>query len=239
MIYIIADIHGCYEEYLELLEKINFSDDDTLYVLGDAVDRGPEPVKVLLDLMKRPNVIYVLGNHDAMMLSVMRDLAIEITDESIEALSGEIFLKYFDWMNNGGEVTVRQFKALPSKVQKDVLKYLEEAFAYETIEHDGKLFVLVHAGLANFAPDKELDEYDVQDFLWERPDYTKALYPGGRIVLVTGHTPTPLIRADQQPLVYEDHGYIALDCGCVFGGRLAAYCLETGDVTYVDSKSDI
>lgn len=36
MIYIIADIHGCYNEYMELLDKINFSDEDDLYVLGDS-----------------------------------------------------------------------------------------------------------------------------------------------------------------------------------------------------------
>ena len=51
--------------------------------------------------------------------------------------------------------------------------------------------------------------------------------------LVTGHTPTPTIRADRKPEVYEDNGYIALDCGCVFGGNLAAYCLDTGEITYV------
>lgn len=42
MRYIISDIHGCYAEYRELLEKICFSDADELYVLGDAMDRGSE-----------------------------------------------------------------------------------------------------------------------------------------------------------------------------------------------------
>jgi serine/threonine protein phosphatase 1 len=41
MTYVIADIHGCYEQYKALLEKINFSASDTLYVLGDVIDRGP------------------------------------------------------------------------------------------------------------------------------------------------------------------------------------------------------
>ena len=44
MIYFMSDIHGCYKEYMELLEKIHFSDEDELYVVGDVVDRGPEPV---------------------------------------------------------------------------------------------------------------------------------------------------------------------------------------------------
>ena len=63
MRYVIADIHGCYNEYRQLLEKIDFSQKDELYVLGDAVDRGPEPIKVLEDMMMRPNVIYMLGNN--------------------------------------------------------------------------------------------------------------------------------------------------------------------------------
>ena len=51
MRYIIADIHGCYNEYINLLKKINFSDNDILYILGDVVDRGPEPIKILQDMM--------------------------------------------------------------------------------------------------------------------------------------------------------------------------------------------
>lgn len=47
MRYIISDIHGCYDQYRALLEKIHFSEVDELYVLGDVVDRGPKPVKVL------------------------------------------------------------------------------------------------------------------------------------------------------------------------------------------------
>ena len=49
MRYLISDVHGCYEEYQELLDKIHFSNEDELYVLGDAMDRGPEPIKVIQD----------------------------------------------------------------------------------------------------------------------------------------------------------------------------------------------
>lgn len=47
MHYVMSDLHGCYQEYREALEKINFNEQDTLYVLGDVVDRGPEPIKLL------------------------------------------------------------------------------------------------------------------------------------------------------------------------------------------------
>lgn len=77
MRYLVSDIHGCFDQYRALLEKIQFSDEDELYVLGDVVDRGPEPIKVLRDMMERPNVIFILGNHDFMMYSLMRTLTVE------------------------------------------------------------------------------------------------------------------------------------------------------------------
>ena len=101
------------------------------------------------------------------------------------------------------------------------------------IEDDGMLYILVHAGIQNFDPSKELDEYNVSDFLWERLDYGRRYFPGDRIILVSGHTPTVMIRDDKKPFIYRENGHIALDCGCVFGGNLAAYCIETGEVTYV------
>ena len=50
--YVISDIHGEYDKFITLLEKIDLKDSDTLYILGDVVDRGPNPVKTLLKLME-------------------------------------------------------------------------------------------------------------------------------------------------------------------------------------------
>lgn len=230
--YVISDIHGCAEDFFALLSKIKFSPDDTLYVLGDAMDRGPEPIKVIQDLMQRENVFYVLGNHDVMFLEVLRRLNVELNEDNANALTQEDFQVYFDYIQNGGEETLRQFRRLSPEEQADIRDYLESSPFYETIEHDGKLYILVHAGIDNFDPEKELDEYDPEDFLWTRPDYGIKYFPGDRIFLMTGHTPTPLIRSDNRPLVYTGYNHIAIDCGCVFGGSLAAYCIETGAVSY-------
>ena len=64
MNYVISDIHGCYEQYMKLLDKIHFSEKDTLYLLGDLVDRGPDPMEVVKDVMWRKNVVTIMGNHD-------------------------------------------------------------------------------------------------------------------------------------------------------------------------------
>ena len=234
--YVIADIHGCYNESIELLDKIGFSLDDELFVLGDAMDRGPEPIKVIQYLMQRENIYYILGNHDVMFLEVLRRLMVDLNGENANALTSDDFLAYYDFIQNGGEETLRQFRLLSPSQQADIRDYLESSPFYETIEHDGKLYVLTHASINNFDPEKELDEYDPEDFLWVRPDYERKYFPGNRIFLVTGHTPTPLIRNDKCPLVYTEHNHIAIDCGCVFGGNLAAYCIETGTVTYIKSR---
>ena len=236
MTYVISDIHGCYTEFLELLDKIGFCDDDELFVLGDAMDRGPEPIKVIHDLMNRPNVTYILGNHDDMMLQALRKLTTDITEVNLLDLTEDVFISYYHWLQEGGATTAEQFLRLSHEERLDILDFLESASPYEMIEHEDKLYILVHAGIQNFDPMKEMDEYHYTDFLWERMDYSRRYFPSDRIFLVTGHTPTVLIGEDKSPLVYKDNGHIAIDCGCVFGGNLAAYCIENGSITYVMSQ---
>ena len=50
--YVIADIHGEYEKLIRLLNLINLQPSDTLYVLGDILDRGPNPIQALLHLRR-------------------------------------------------------------------------------------------------------------------------------------------------------------------------------------------
>ena len=64
MTYVMSDIHGCYEKYRAMLENIEFAEDDTLYVLGDVLDRGPDGFRILLDMAARPNTVGLMGNHE-------------------------------------------------------------------------------------------------------------------------------------------------------------------------------
>lgn len=237
--YIISDIHGCYAQYRELLKKINFSEEDELFILGDALDRGPEPIKLLLDIMNCKNATFIMGNHDATALMVLQQLAKEITDENIAEITSDVLNDCSLWFQDGGFQTLKEFREQKRLVQRDILSFLEESPFYETMEHNEKLYILVHGGLGDFDISKELDEYEPEQLLWERPDYNREYFPGGRIVLVTGHTPTPYIREDKKPLVYKANGHIAIDCGCVFGGKLAAYCIETGETTYVEGYREM
>ncbi len=237
MRYIVSDIHGCHDQYLALLDKIHFSDEDELYVLGDVVDRGPEPIKVLQDMMKRPNVVFILGNHDFIMYSLMKTLAVEVTEENWDShLTGEVMLDLDLWLQDGGQITMEKFRRLSHTEMTDILDYIAGASLYEIIKHNGKEYRLVHAGLSQFSPDKELDEYELYDFLEKRADYSRRYYPQDNIYLVTGHTPTVYIEGWEKVEVYRKHGHIALDCACVAGGKLAAFCVETEEVFYVDGR---
>lgn len=181
MTYLISDIHGCFTEYQTLLSKLNFSDEDDLYILGDTMDRGPEPIKVILDLMARPNVTYIIGNHDYMMLCALKKLCVEVTEENCEShLTADDMMSYYYWMEDGGKTTAEQFRRLPRGQQQDVIDYLENASVYEVLEHEAgnlrKQFVLVHAGIQDYDEMKELEDYDFLDFLFHQADYGRRLF---------------------------------------------------------------
>lgn len=56
---------------------------------------------------------------------------------------------------------------------------------------------------------------------------------------MTGHTPTLKIKEGKDICIYEENGHIAIDCGCVYGHKLAAYCLDDGSVRYVEQSKVI
>ena len=66
-IYVCSDIHGMYDLYCRMLETVQFSDGDHLYILGDMIDRGPDGIKILQDVIDRENVTCLIGNHEHMM----------------------------------------------------------------------------------------------------------------------------------------------------------------------------
>lgn len=61
---IIGDIHGCYLELMDLLAEARIGDDDLVVSVGDLVDRGPEPDRVLDFFQTRKNARAICGNHE-------------------------------------------------------------------------------------------------------------------------------------------------------------------------------
>jgi serine/threonine protein phosphatase 1 len=232
-----SDIHGCYEEYLEALEKIHFCDKDELYILGDVTDRGPEPIKVLQDLMMRPNVTLILGNHDYMALKILKKLNVEIKADNYSShLTQKDLMDYFYWTEDGGKTTADAFKQLSQEEKIDILEYLEDASLWEEVYVNGKTFLCVHADFHGVLDGKTLEELALTDFLFHRAAYDKRYFSNPNTFMVTGHTPTMLLHATGSSDIYEANGHIAIDCGCVYGKQLAVYCADTGITTYVKSK---
>ena len=66
MIYVVSNIYGNYAKLQTLFRKIEFSENDLLYVLGDMVDYGEESMETVCDLSVRSNVYPVCGDHDVM-----------------------------------------------------------------------------------------------------------------------------------------------------------------------------
>ena len=64
MIYVVSDLHGCYDKYKKLLDRLSLTENDSLYILGDIVDRGDGGMAIILDLAKRKNIYSYRGNHD-------------------------------------------------------------------------------------------------------------------------------------------------------------------------------
>ena len=112
MTYVCSDIHGRYDKYTALLAGLRFGPGDTLYVLGDVIDRGPQGVRVLLDMMNRPNVIPILGNHELTAAVCLPWLLKEVTRESIAGLDETRVGALGDWLVNGGEPTLQELGRL-------------------------------------------------------------------------------------------------------------------------------
>ena len=228
MHYVMSDLHGCYDKYLQMLEKIGFSDADVLIFLGDAADRGPDGIRVIQDLMGRANVMPLLGNHEDMFRQVIRAKYGKLSMREKPAARRN----YVNWTrNNGGDVTWQAFCALPLEQQREIARWLESLPLYYELSVSGKSFLLAHAGVGGYAPEKELSSCGPYDFIWGRMDYDRAYYRDR--YLVTGHTPTVLIDPAARGRIWRGNNHVAIDCGAVFFGTLGCLCLETMEEFYV------
>lgn len=233
MTYVLSDIHGCYGQYKAMLDKIRFGPEDTLYVLGDVIDRGPDGVKILQDMMGRPNVRPILGNHELTAALCLPWLLKEITRESIARMDETALDALNDWLTNGGGPTLKAIRGLSREEQKELLDYFREMELYAEVEVQGRSFVLVHAGLDHFAPDKPLDAYDLEDFLFARPDKGTVYWPDKTVIF--GHTPVRFLSGQNK--ILSEGGAIRIDCGCSFGGPLGCLCLDTMEEFYDEAES--
>lgn len=230
MIYVMSDIHGELELFRKMLEKIDLKWDDTLYILGDLIDRGEKSIETLQLAMNHSKIEFIIGNHEDMMLSLYTD------DEKI--------LKNWIRECNGGDVTLAQYNRLEEEEKLKIKSFLMNAALYKIVEVNERKFLLVHGGI------RAMNEYDLEqaipmqsrrDMIWIRDEFTKV--PCRKdITVIFGHTFTQSIceehkiwysYIEEEEKQYNDK--IGIDCGSYESKKLGCLRLDDMKEFYVES----
>jgi len=200
---VVGDIHGCFDELTDLLDLLKLQDDDRLIAVGDLIVKGPRNREVLDHLISDNRWSSVVGNHDRKIRQKLRGEPVRLTREQRQALK---------------------------QLQSNPQKYLDflGSLPY-TIDIGSHL--VVHAGLR---PGVALDKQMAADMTEIRtmgadPERRRgvpwyAVYRGPQTILF-GHWPAKVPRR-------ASHA-IGLDTGCVYGQRLTAYVIESGEFVSV------
>lgn len=212
-IFAIGDVHGCAEELQALIHKLPLDQDSTLVFLGDYVDRGPDSkgvIDTVLDLSEIYRVIALKGNHEWLMQQYLAKPGDPVA-------SGNFIL-------NGGSATLASYSAdgVTFSIPRSHREFLDGLKLFHVTD---KHFY-VHAGIPpNYDFSMKPDEKTAHQFLWIRQVFLDSKQKWPRIV-VHGHTPV------EQPELLPNR--INLDTGCVFGRRLTAMNMLTGEIYSVE-----
>jgi diadenosine tetraphosphatase ApaH/serine/threonine PP2A family protein phosphatase len=207
----VGDIHGCHQEFSELLDEIEPAAGDRIVLLGDIVNRGPDSTKVI-DLARAAGCISLLGNHELRLLKFRRTgdrkYMKEHDLETFDALRPE------DWA---------YLESMPLTYEEEELNTVfvhggflpNEPWQKQPAEVVTRIQVVDRDGRAR----KRADAPDAPAWaeLW-----------GGPPFVVYGHTP----RTE----VYKLKWSIGIDTSCVMGGHLTAYVLPERRVIQVKAR---
>lgn len=232
MTYCCAHLYGDFESYKKMLEEIEFSSGDTLYLLGNMIDKGVDGIKILLDMMGRANVYPILGEQEAVAYKCLSKLPVDVKEEDMKNLSPDQLAMVKEWIVDfQGSGTMTAFLALSEEYREGILEYFEEMSLYEELTVGKRDFVLVHGGLGNFSEDKDLEDYVPEEVLTERMDYGREYFSDR--YLISGHTATWSIEENGgKSVIYQGNQHIAIDCDFP-EGELACICLDTLKEYYV------
>jgi serine/threonine protein phosphatase 1 len=220
--YAISDIHGCLKTFQYMLEQeLKLQPSDSLYLLGDYIDRGPDSKGVLdyiMGLQEQGFQVHcLLGNHEDMLLRALADKEAEVL-----------------WLLNGGERTLRSFQVTSAKhIPEKYIQFIKGTDYYFEVDD----YLLVHAGF-NFEEEDFLT--DVEAMLWIR-DFEVDKEALGNRRIIHGHTPRALdaiAKAFREPVA----DVLDIDGGCVFTkqlGYLIALNLDTLEVHALRNREEV
>ena len=205
----IGDVHGYFKPLKTIFKVIDPKKRDTIVMLGDYIDRGPDSKKVLQFLRKQSskcNLIKLLGNHEDMLYQIL-------TDEMAALCNTE------DWLSWGGLQTLQSFDVRrPNELPKWVLEFLKECLTYyETAD-----CIFAHA---RFKPDVPMEEQERDVLIWDKVfstfDYPKHV--SGKKGFI-GHT------AQKNGKLLVKDAFTCIDTCCYCGNWLTAINVDTGEL---------
>lgn len=223
MIYVMSDIHGHEDRFNSIMKQINLQSDDTLYILGDVIDRNKNGIRILRKLMAMPNVKMLLGNHELMMLEAIQSLK----DNPKDRYSYEMRL----WYNNGGYVTHNYLKHIKRSIREEIYSFLGKLPVNLEVTVNGVCYKLCHASPIENWSKSALNslKYDTKDkyAVWKRRTSADGVPQG--FSLIFGHTPTCNLQKGYPWRIFKGKKAFGIDCGCGYDeGRLL--CLRLDDM---------
>ena len=210
MIYVMSDIHGNSRRFNSIMKQIDLQPEDSLYVLGDVVDRYPDGIRILRKLMRMKNVKMLIGNHEFMMLTALSHI-----DEN--KMTRREWCDWQDllylWYSNGGRVTHNYLKHIRKTIRREVFDYLEALPLSYDITVNGKHYKLVHAAPEEMygSDDKWRYSSSLEFAVWKRLKRFDNL--PGDYTLIFGHTPTEYYEIKRPLCIYHTDRAIGIDCG--------------------------
>lgn len=227
MTYVTANLHGAHADFTKLLKIIKFKESDLLYILGDVVDYGEEPIGLVCDISMRYNVYTIAGEHDFMAARMLSGF------EKMLGSGGTPDRKFIAemnaWVADGGKSTLEGFRALDDEMKEGVIDYLSDMLLYEEIKIGGREYLLVHSGLGGLEMGRS-DPGPAEMFV-EPIDFSRRYFADKTVI--AGHIPTSDIPGGQAGKVFRGEGCIGVDCGAARGGRIGCLRLEDGREFYV------
>jgi serine/threonine protein phosphatase 1 len=189
MVYVCSDLHGYYEEFRKLLEIINFSDNDEMYVLGDVIDRGPEPIKLIQYIISKKNIHMLQGNHEEMMINYLK---LQTYNDYVNFSHAKDM-----WLQNGGNITLLQFSMLTTDEKLKIYNYIIKLPLFKVLKVNNEDVLLVHAGICPYDTGLvgNLSNQIKDDILWIREEFycSDIVLP---FKIIFDHTPTHYVFED-------------------------------------------
>ena len=219
MIYVMSDIHGNSRRFNSVLEQINLQPEDTLYVLGDVIDRHPDGIKLLREIMHMENAKMLIGNHEHMMLAV----TVPQYDSNKDTEERRLRI----WYNNGGRITHDYLKHIRKSIRAEIYEYLQALPLEYDVELNGTHYKLVHAAPSDQFRAHWRDFGSLRQFaVWKR--WYRGEFPATDYTLIFGHTPTEEYQYDNPLKIYYRDNVIGIDCGSGFPDRLTPWSDSQG-----------